>query len=79
MKKALISPNEKVYDYEDTLIGERIAEVTGSPFDVAPPLFWVDCADEVTAEWYYWSGSEFLTIPIPPEPPLANTANTSNV
>ena len=79
MKKALISPNEKVYDYEATLIGERIVEVAGSTFDVADPLFWVDCVDDVTAEWYYWSGSECLSIPIPPEPPLANTANTANV
>jgi hypothetical protein len=32
----------------------RICEVALQPFDVAEPLFWVDCADNVVADefWY---------------------------
>lgn len=48
MKHALISPNETRYT------GVRIAEVSGSTFHVAAPLFWVDVADEVTAEKYFY-------------------------
>jgi hypothetical protein len=72
MKKALISPNEQVYSYDNTLLGERVAEVRDTSFEVAGPLFWVDCPDDVVADQYYWSGSECISIPIPPS---ANTAN----
>ena len=35
----------------------RVAEVAENSFDVASPLFWVDCPDECVAnEWYYKDG-----------------------
>jgi hypothetical protein len=69
MKQALISPNEKVYDYEGTLLGERVAEVTTSPFEVAPPLFWVACADDVVADQWYYDPATYQIDPIPAPPP----------
>jgi hypothetical protein len=54
MKQALISPTEKVYKYDNTLLGDRVAEVTASPFEVAAPLFWIACPDDCCADcWYY--------------------------
>ena len=51
--KALISPEEN----------NRIAEVAVQEFEVAQPLYWVDCADDVTTEWTYVDG-----VFIPPQP-----------
>jgi hypothetical protein len=32
----------------------RVCEVSDASFDVAPPLFWVECSDNVVADqWYY--------------------------
>lgn len=75
MKNALISPNEKVqyissWDGQMPVYseaGERIAEVTATPFEVAQPLFWVDCADEITAEQYCYNNG--VCIVIPPDAP----------
>ena len=54
MKKALISPNELIYSYDGTLIGVRVAQVEQQEFDVAQPLYWIECADEVDAiNWYF--------------------------
>jgi len=74
--KALISPNETVYTFtykpDGTKnyipLGERIAEVATLPFDVAPPLFWVSCASNVTAtEWYYDKNTQqCILVPLPP-------------
>ena len=66
--KALISPNEKVIDYENN-IGERVAQVQQIPFAVAQPFFWVDCPDECDAgQWWYYGGI-CQPIPQPPMPP----------
>ena len=67
MKKALISPNEKVYDYKGNYLGERIAEVSDNEFPVAPPLYWIDCDNNVTAELYYFNTTSNLCelIPVP--------------
>ena len=53
---ALISPNEN----------NRIAEVAVQDFPVAEPLFWVECAEDVTTEWTYVDG-QFLppVVPVP--------------
>ena len=51
--QALISPEEN----------NRIAEVAVQSFEVAPPLYWVVCADDVTTEWTYVVG-----VFIPPQP-----------
>lgn len=53
MKKALISSNEPVVNFDGTS-GYRVAEVTTQTFEVNPALFWVDCDDACVAdEWYY--------------------------
>jgi hypothetical protein len=70
MKKALISPIEQVYSYNNTLLGDRVAEVADQDFPVAAPFFWVDCSDDIVADkWYYVDGS-IIEKPIP-EPPVA--------
>jgi hypothetical protein len=56
--KALISPDEKVYDLENTVIGDRVAYFYEEPFDVAEPLFFVDVEDslaEKDSQFYYYN------------------------
>lgn len=69
MKEALISPTEKVYKYDGTLLGDRVAEVANQSFEVAEPLFWVSCADDVIADQYYYDGSICQQVPVKPVPP----------
>jgi hypothetical protein len=82
MKKALISPNEfvqylsswekiddKKYLPIYSVCGVRVAEVANVEFEVAEPLFWVECADDVTAELYYYDGSSRAVLRIPSESP----------
>jgi hypothetical protein len=86
MKKALISPNESVSYISSwtsatppqpvyTLIpnADRVAEVMDTPFEVALPLFWVDCADNVVADqWYYDSvTAAIIVVPAPAPKPAA--------
>jgi len=89
MKKALISPNESVSYIsgwtEATLTkppqpiyttipnADRVAEVMDTPFEVALPLFWVDCADNVVADqWYYDSvTATIIVVPAPAPKPAA--------
>ena len=68
MNNALISPNELVYSYDGILIGERIAETAQTTFEVAPPLYWIECADDVNAsEWYFQTETQSCQlIPLPP-------------
>lgn len=57
--QALISPNEKVIDPNTgVVIGERIAEVSENPFEVAPPLFWMACANNVLPDVYYYDPAD---------------------
>lgn len=80
MKKALISTSESVQYLSSwekfdgkryfplySTCGARVAEVTDVQFEVAPPLFWVDCGDEVTAEQYYYN-LESKTVAKIPDP-----------
>lgn len=64
MKYALISPTEK------TGQGLRIAEVVNNPFEVAAPLFFVECQNDVIAERFYYDPQagivEFVPSPIVP-------------
>jgi len=63
--KALISPNEKITDYLGN-VGERVAQVQQTTFEVAPPLFWIDCPDDCVADlWYYLNN---ICQPIPQKP-----------
>lgn len=78
MKKALISPNESPIQYiaswTDTapykpVYGTysnscRVAEVCDAEFEVAQPLFWVDCADDVVADEYYFDTATNTIVPI---------------
>lgn len=77
MKNALISPNEQVYKYDGTLLGVRVAEVSDTPFEVAPPLFWVECADDVVADQFYYDEATQTIIAIPVKP--APTPDVNNV
>lgn len=59
MKKALIS------SIEPRETGYRVAEVCSQTFEVASPLFWVDCADDVVADqfWYDPETQTFIAFP----------------
>lgn len=63
MKKALISPMEPVST------GYRVAQVEpdGNQFEVAQPLFWVDCDDSVNTEYYFYN-PDTLQCEITPAP-----------
>lgn len=84
--KALISPSESVFWVSGwELVGDdlapvlsqvdgaqRVAEVQIEPFDVAPPLHWVDCPEECAAdEWYYKDGELLKRPQDAPYPDLA--------
>ena len=57
MKKALISPIEPRFD-DDNNPGYRVAFVCEEEFEVAPPLFWIDCPDNVQHDlWVYVDGT----------------------
>jgi len=66
MKNALIATSEECYSYDGTLLGQRIAEVADAEFPVAPPLFWVECNDDVVADHWYWDGTNCVKKPEPP-------------
>jgi len=68
MKNALISINEQVYKYDGTLLGERVAEVSDTTFEVAPTLFWVECADDIVADQFYYDTETQTIIAIPVKP-----------
>lgn len=76
MNNALISPNELIYSYDGTLIGVRIAEVSQTPFEIALPLYWVECANEVNSnDWYFQTETaSCVSKPLPP-----TTANEPDV
>jgi len=57
MKYALICPNEPVEN------GYRIAEVVATTFPVGQPTYWLECADDVVAnQWYYDTTTNVPTI-----------------
>ena len=65
--KALISPNEIVSSYDETILGQRVAQVELVEFAVALPLFWIDCPDNCEADKWYYSEGQLYTKPVPPE------------
>lgn len=77
MKNALISPKEQAYSYDGILLGQRIAEVADVAFEVALPLHWIECADDVTAQdWYFNSYTNTCELkPISPEIPEIEVPN----
>ena len=92
MKKAIIDPRQSVvyvagYDQQGDPVlkvlpnSARVAEVTDTEFPVAEPLFWIDCADDVVADqWYYDMVAQVcLVVPAPPAPtdqPVVEGAQT---
>ena len=77
MKNALISPNEQIsyisaWDEQApiyTVLGQRVAEVTDAEFEVALPLFWLLCVDDVTAMGFYYNPISKTIVQIPESPP----------
>jgi hypothetical protein len=86
MKKALIDPSAVVFQltqwvwnstskkyegvWEEIPNSNRVAEVADSQFPVASPLFWVECADDVVADaWYYDKVTQTIVL-VPPPPPV---------
>jgi hypothetical protein len=84
MKKAIISPNESPIKYVSgwTQTNQpefssypnscRVAEVCDVEFEIAPPLFWVDCEDNIVADQFYFDTvtDEILPVVNVPMPPL---------
>lgn len=72
--KALICPNSS------SDAGYRVAEVHAIGFDVAPPLFWVDCADDVMPDSFYYDPADEtikpISIPEPQTQPTVEGAET---
>lgn len=75
MKKALISPNEHVVNYDGST-GYRVAEVVTQEFEVALPLFWTNCDDNCVAdEWFFNTANNTCEPkPIQPEPVVEGAA-----
>jgi hypothetical protein len=59
MRFALVSPDEKVLD------GQRIAEVVETPFDIAQPLHWVPCGEDVSPMTHYFVPKTNTITPLP--------------
>jgi len=59
--KALISPNEP----RET--GYRVAQVENDnlQFDVADPLFWISCNNEILADQFWYDPSDETIKPFP--------------
>lgn len=78
MKKAIISPNESSIQYVSgwtetipvtpiysTYANScRVAETCETEFEIAPPLFWVDCADNVISDEFYFDTVTLEILPI---------------
>lgn len=75
MKNALVIPDQPARYISGwngnlptfTYIGEFITEVVETTFEVAPPFFWVQCADDVTEDLYYYDPAD-STIKRLPDP-----------
>ena len=47
-----------------------VAEVQENSFEIASPLFWVDCAAEVMADYWYYENATQSVLPVPASPPI---------
>jgi hypothetical protein len=56
--KALISPNESVYSFDGIELGIRVVQINAQEFPVAEPLYWIDCADDITPETVYYDAAD---------------------
>lgn len=74
MKKALINPkqtashivswNGKNPVTEEYPNSQMVCDVCSAEFDVASPLFWLDCQDDVTAYNFYFDSATIEIMPI---------------
>ena len=83
MKNALISPNESPIKYisgwttdtppEPILMfianSCRVAEVETQTFEVALPLFWTPCDNDVVADQFYYNTDDKEIYPVPEPAP----------
>jgi hypothetical protein len=83
MKNALISPNESPIKYVSGWTTDtppepiltpienscRIAEVLDTTFEVALPLFWTPCDNDVVADQWYYNTSDEEIYPVPEPAP----------
>jgi len=76
MKKALISPIEPRNDSEGNE-GYRVAFVCEEEFDVASPLFWVDCPDSCVQDTWVYVNGQLLDMTPPPEVDVAEVAEVA--
>jgi len=68
--KALISPDEKIYDLESNVIGDRVASFYEELFEVAAPLFFIDIGDllaDKDSQFYYYNNVTSQVSLIPQE------------
>jgi hypothetical protein len=64
--KALITPNEIREQ------GYRVAEIHETGFDIAEPLFWVDCDDTIVADQYWFDPIDNSFKVVPPRNDIKN-------
>jgi hypothetical protein len=83
MKNALIAPNQAPIKYISSWTTDvppqpvytpidnscRVAEVVDQTFEVADPLFWTECDDDVVADLFYYNLGDQNIYPLPPSPP----------
>ena len=79
---ALISPSEQAQYISSwnttekfpvpilTKIGQRIAQTSATPFEVASPLFWISCADDVKADQFYYDNDTQQILKLPDNAPI---------
>jgi hypothetical protein len=55
-----------------TVVGKRICEVAENEFEVASPLFWIDCNNDITADSHYYDeiSKSFVVKPTDVERPI---------
>lgn len=79
MKNALISPSESPVKFISGWTTDtppepiwtnieyscRVAEVSDSAFEVAQPLFWIECDDNIVADRFYYNTQDNNIYPTP--------------
>jgi hypothetical protein len=74
---ALVAPHETVQYVSDwtnsgaviSTIGARVAQISDAIFEVAAPLFWVDCDNSITTQGYAYLLDTKAFVPIPESAP----------
>jgi len=80
-----IDPQTKLYKafYAEYPNSCRVCEVTDTTFEVYPTLIWVDCADDVVADLFWYDSSSQTINPVEnapvPEPVQLTTEGTQTL